>query len=129
MLMTPLGSEVERDLFCAASSKILHVLEISRHPHEVLTLRWRKITWRETQITRKNEPKYLSSTPIPNSVISGSGECFFFFRSEVSSSACRPIEALAWIHEIESAKSMADMKTSYSITRAKLPQFRVASRN
>ena len=37
------------------------------------------------------------------------------FRSEVSSCASRPIEALIWINEIESAKCNADLKTSYSM--------------
>ena len=38
------------------------------------------------------------------------------FRSEVSWSASLPIEAMLWISEIESAKSFADVKTSYSAT-------------
>ena len=42
------------------------------------------------------------------------------FRIEVSSCASRPIEGMIWINEIESAKSIADLKTSYSITGAKL---------
>ena len=66
VLMTPLGSEVERDSFCAASSKIPHVLEISRHPHEFLTLQWRKITWRETQITRKKRAEILEFEAYPD---------------------------------------------------------------
>ena len=41
-------------------------------------------------------------------------------RIEVSSCASRPIEAVVWINEIESAKSVADLKMSYSITGAKL---------
>ena len=32
----------------------------------------------------------------------------------------RPIEAMRWVNEIESAKSVADVKKSYSITEAKL---------
>ena len=42
------------------------------------------------------------------------------FRSEDSSSASRPTEAMVWINEIESAKSVADQTTSHTITRAKL---------
>ena len=42
------------------------------------------------------------------------------FRSEVSSGASRQVEATVWINEIESAKSIADLKTSYTITGAKL---------
>ena len=42
------------------------------------------------------------------------------FRSEVSSCASRPIEAMMWLSEIESSKSIANLKTSYSITRAEL---------
>ena len=34
------------------------------------------------------------------------------FRSEVSSCASRPMEVMVWINEIESAKSIADLKTS-----------------
>ena len=34
------------------------------------------------------------------------------FRIELSSSASRPIEAMVWTNEIESAKSTADLKTS-----------------
>ena len=34
--------------------------------------------------------------------------------------ASRPIEAMIWINEIESAKSVADLKTSYFITGDKL---------
>ena len=41
------------------------------------------------------------------------------FRSEVSSCASRPIEANAWINEFESAKSVADLKTSHSVTSCK----------
>ena len=41
------------------------------------------------------------------------------FRSEVSSCSSRPIEAMVWVNEIESAKSIADLKTLYSITGAK----------
>ena len=33
-------------------------------------------------------------------------------RSEVSSCASRPIEAVVWMNEIVSGKSMADLKTS-----------------
>ena len=42
------------------------------------------------------------------------------FRSEVSSCASRPIEAVIWINETESAKSIAYLKTSYPSTGAKL---------
>ena len=42
------------------------------------------------------------------------------FRSEVSSCARRPIEAMVWINEIESAKFIAELKTSKSITGAAL---------
>ena len=42
------------------------------------------------------------------------------FWPEVSSCASRPIEAVVWINEIESAKSIADLKTSHSVTGAKL---------
>ena len=41
-------------------------------------------------------------------------------RSGTSSCASRPIETMTWINEMESAKSIADLKTSYSITGAKL---------
>ena len=37
--------------------------------------------------------------------------CRMDFRSEVSSCASRPVEAMVWINEIESAKSSADLKT------------------
>ena len=55
------------------------------------------------------------------------------FWSEVSSCASRPIEEMVWISDIESAKSIADLKSSYSITGAKLQthfevlDFKVAS--
>ena len=43
------------------------------------------------------------------------------FRSEVPLYAnVRPIEAMVWINEIESATSTADLKTPKTITRAKL---------
>ena len=42
------------------------------------------------------------------------------FRSEVPSCAGRPIEAKMWVNDIESAKSVADLQTSYSITGAEL---------
>ena len=42
------------------------------------------------------------------------------FKSEVSSCANRPIEVMVWINEIESAKSVADLKTAHSVTGAKL---------
>ena len=41
-------------------------------------------------------------------------------RREVSSCASRPIEALVWVSEIESAKTVADLKTSCTITGATL---------
>ena len=41
-------------------------------------------------------------------------------RSKVSSCSGRPIEGMMWINEIESAKSIADLETSYTITWAKL---------
>ena len=41
---------------------------------------------------------------------------------EIETPACqnagRPIEAMAWINEIESAKSIADLTTSHAICRA-----------
>ena len=42
------------------------------------------------------------------------------FRSEVSSCASRSIETMMWINEIESAKSIDDLKTTCAITGAKL---------
>ena len=42
------------------------------------------------------------------------------FRSDVSSSETRPIGAMAWINEIESAKYVADLKTSFTLTGATL---------
>ena len=42
------------------------------------------------------------------------------FRSEAPSCASRPIEAMVWINQIESAKFLADPKTSYATTRARL---------
>ena len=42
------------------------------------------------------------------------------FRSEVSSCASRPSEAMNWINDIEFAKSIADKKTSYSFIGDKL---------
>ena len=42
------------------------------------------------------------------------------FNSESSSCASRPIAAMVWMNEIESAKCIADLKTSYAITGAKL---------
>ena len=42
------------------------------------------------------------------------------FGCDVFSCASRPIEAMMWTNNIESAKSIADMRTSYSITGAKL---------
>ena len=42
------------------------------------------------------------------------------FRSEVPSCASRSIEAMVWVNDIESAKSVADLKTSCSITGEKL---------
>ena len=41
-----------------------------------------------------------------------------YFRSEVCSCASRPI--MIWINEIESSKPIADLKTSYTVTGAKL---------
>ena len=41
-------------------------------------------------------------------------------RSEVSPCASRPIEAMVWISEMQSSKSIVELKTSYSITGAKL---------
>ena len=42
------------------------------------------------------------------------------FRSEVSSCASRPIEAMVCVNEMESAKSTADLKTSVGVAGAKL---------
>ena len=51
-------------------------------------------------------------------------------RSEVSSFASHPIEAMIWVSEIESAKSVADLKTSDSITGSKLQtNFKVSRRS
>ena len=41
-------------------------------------------------------------------------------RSEVSSCASRPIEAMVWISEMQSSKSIVELKTSYSTTGSKL---------
>ena len=49
------------------------------------------------------------------------------FRSDVSSFTSRPIEAMVCINEIESAKSVADVKTSYSILSPR-PNCRQTSR-
>ena len=38
------------------------------------------------------------------------------FRSEIFSCASRPIEAMIRVNEIESAKSLANLETSYSVT-------------
>ena len=43
------------------------------------------------------------------------------FRSEVSSGASRRVDAMVWVSEIESATSVAELKTSHTITGAKLP--------
>ena len=42
------------------------------------------------------------------------------FWSDVSSSETRPIGAMAWINKIESAKYVADLKTSFTLTGAML---------
>ena len=49
------------------------------------------------------------------------------FRSDVSSFTSRPIEAMVCINEIGSAKSVADVKTSYSILSPR-PNCRQTSR-
>ena len=41
------------------------------------------------------------------------------FRSEVSLGASRRVDAMVWASEIESAKSVADLMTSSTITGAK----------
>ena len=41
-------------------------------------------------------------------------------RSEVHPRASRPIESMVWIDEIESEKSFADLKRSFTISGAKL---------
>ena len=41
------------------------------------------------------------------------------FMSEVSSGASRPIDAMVWFNETESAKSVADLKKSDTITGSK----------
>ena len=38
--------------------------------------------------------------------------CRVNFRGDVSSCASRPIEAMMWMNDFESAKSMADLNTS-----------------
>ena len=103
------------------------MLEISKHPHEVFTLRREK-----NHVERDTNPEQKRAEILEfdaNPEFSNFRIWRMSFRCEVSSSACRPIEALAWIHEIESAKSMADMTTSYAIIRAKLSELRVVSRN
>ena len=42
------------------------------------------------------------------------------FKSELSSCASHPIEAMVWINGIESVKSTAELKTSNTIARSKL---------
>ena len=42
-----------RFVLCSQFKKILRVLEISRRPEEVLTLQWRKITWRDRNPQKK----------------------------------------------------------------------------
>ena len=43
------------------------------------------------------------------------------FRSEVKNGARRPKEAMIWIDQIESTKSIAELKTSKAIIGAKFP--------
>ena len=85
------------------------VLEIPGLPHKVLMFPKRsQHKWRETQLPRTRKLKNFSSKPDLNSDTSGSGE-------RISG-----VKAIAGINEIDSAKSIADLKTSYSITRAML---------
>ena len=80
--------------------------------YDVLMFRWRSQNkWRATQHPRKRKLKNLSSKPGLISETSGSGE-------KVSGVKCLRVQVV--INEIESANIIADLKTSYSITRAKL---------
>ena len=65
-------------------------LLLSPHPLSLLPKKKRKLDFRNFQIWRVN------------------------FWSEVSSCASRSIEAMVWINEIETAKSIAYLKTSYT---------------
>ena len=42
------------------------------------------------------------------------------FRNEVSSCPNRPVEPMVWISEIVSTKSVADLKTSFTVTGAEV---------
>ena len=64
--------------------------------------------WSETHLPRKRKLKHLSLKPGLISEISASAKEF------------QPTEAMIWISEIETAKSIADPKTSNSVTRANL---------
>ena len=79
--------------------------------------RWRRQNKRSDRTSQKQEAEQLEIGALPDFKTSGSGAKI---RSEVSSRARRPIEAMVWINEIESAKSVADLKTSCSITRIEL---------
>ena len=85
---------------------------------KVLMFLWRSHNkWRETQLPGQRNLKNLSSEPWPG--FRNFKIWRMTFKSEVSSCASRPIEAMVWINEIESAKSIVDPQTSYSITRDK----------
>ena len=108
------GATGDRLLIHLSSSEI--TAEIPRHPNRVLMLMWR--SQRKCR-ERDNFPEKKKAQQLEFEACPDVRKFKIFrmnFRSEVSSCASRPIEAMVWMNEIESAKSIADLKTSYSIT-------------
>ena len=64
--------------------------------------------WRETQLPRKKEAEHFEFD-----AWSGFRNWRMSFTSEVSSCASRPIEAMVWIRDVESAKS--ELQTHFEV--------------
>ena len=98
---------------------VLHVPEIVGQPKKVLMFLWRSQNrWRDSRLPRKKKTEQLEFEAWPNF---GKFPDLAKERQNWSfSGASRPVEATIWINDIESVKSIADLKTSNTITGRKL---------
>ena len=100
-------SAVDRLLVHLSSSKIIACPGDTTTGTQSCNVPWRsQNNWKETQLPRKKEAEQFVFQAWP----AVADFRIWHFRSEVSSCASRPIEAMIWTNEVESAKSSADVK-------------------
>ena len=94
---------------------VLHLQEILAPTLKVVMFFWRNSEQMERDTTlQKNDAEKLEFEAWPD--FRDFRICRMIIRSEGSSYASRPVEAMIWINEVQTAKSIADLKMSHTIS-------------